>query len=93
MFLRDSALHFTGIGGIGMSGLAEIYHALGCAVGGSDVKLSVVTQRLEGLGIRVTEGHSASNVPAGAAAVIVTSAVKEDNPEVVEARRRGLTVV
>jgi len=93
MFLQQQPLHFTGIGGIGMSGLAEIYHALGCPVTGSDVRLSVVTQRLETLGIRVTEGHSAANVPAGAAAVIVTSAVKDDNPELIEARRRGLPVV
>lgn len=93
MFLQDSALHFTGIGGIGMSGLASIYHGLGCAVSGSDVKLSAVTQRLEDLGIRVTEGHAASNVPAGASAVIVTSAAKADNPEILEARRRGLPVV
>lgn len=93
MFLQQQPLHFTGIGGIGMSGLAEIYHALGCPVTGSDVRLSVVTQRLETLGIRVTEGHDASNVPAGAAAVIVTSAVKDDNPELIEARRRGLPVV
>jgi len=93
MFLQERALHFTGIGGIGMSGLAEIYHALGCPVSGSDVKLSAVTGRLERLGIRVTEGHSASNVPTGAAALIATSAVKDDNPEVAEARRRGLPVV
>ena len=93
MFLQQRALHFTGIGGIGMSGLAEIYHALGCPVSGSDVKLSVITQRLETLGIRITEGHSASNMPAEAAAVVVTSAVRDDNPELVEAHRRGLPVV
>ncbi len=93
MFLKSQPLHFTGIGGIGMSGLAEICLGLGCAVTGSDVKLSAVTSRLSGLGIRVTEGHAAENVPADAAALIVTSAVKDDNPEVREARRRGLPVV
>lgn len=93
MFLQKSALHFTGIGGIGMSGLAEIYHALGCVVSGSDLKLSGVTQRLESLGIRITKGHSASNLPTEASALIVTSAVQRDNPEIVEARRRGLPVV
>jgi len=93
MFFSPQPLHFTGIGGIGMSGLAEICHALGCAVTGSDAKLSPVTARLSGLGIRVTEGHAAENVPSEAAALIVTSAVKDDNPEVREARRRGLPVV
>ncbi|MGC4054646.1 MAG: UDP-N-acetylmuramate--L-alanine ligase [Paludibaculum sp.] len=93
MFFEAQPLHFAGIGGIGMSGLAEIYHALGCAVTGSDVKLSAITSRLEQLGIRVREGHAAANLPADAAALIVTSALRPDNPELVEARRRGLPVV
>ncbi len=93
MFYSAQRLHFTGIGGIGMSGLAELCLAAGCEVTGSDAKLSGVTARLERLGIAVKEGHAAENVPAGAAALIVTSAVKADNAEVLEAKRRGLPVV
>lgn len=93
MFFEPQPLHFAGIGGIGMSGLAEIYHALGCPVTGSDVKLSAITSRLERLGIRVSEGHAAGNLPSDTAALIVTSALRADNPELVEARRRGLPVV
>ncbi len=93
MFSEDRALHFTGIGGIGMSGLAGLYRALGCRVTGSDARLSEATERLARLGIPVAEGHAAANLPAGASALIVTSAVKQDNPEVAEARRRGLPVV
>ncbi|WP_321472458.1 UDP-N-acetylmuramate--L-alanine ligase [uncultured Paludibaculum sp.] len=93
MFFQPQPLHFAGIGGIGMSGLAEIYHALGCRITGSDVKLSAITARLERLGIRVFEGHSSANLPADATALIVTSALRADNPELLEARRRGLPVV
>jgi len=93
MFLTRRTLHFTGIGGIGMSGLAEIAAAQGCAVSGSDVRLSPVTARLETLGIRVCEGHAAAHLPPGAEALIVTSAARPDNPEVAEARRRGLPIV
>lgn len=93
MFFEPQPLHFAGIGGIGMSGLAEIYHALGCRVTGSDVRTSAITARLEGLGIRVFEGHAATNVPTNATALIVTSALRADNPELLEARRRGLPVV
>ncbi|MBI5282753.1 MAG: UDP-N-acetylmuramate--L-alanine ligase [Candidatus Solibacter usitatus] len=93
MFLQPKPLHFTGIGGIGMSGLAEIFHALGWPVTGSDAKLSPVTGRLARLGIAVSEGHCASNLPPAAAALIVTSALNPANPEVAEARRRGLPIV
>jgi UDP-N-acetylmuramate--alanine ligase len=90
---QTQPLHFTGIGGIGMSGLAELCHALGCPVTGSDVKLSGITERLATLGVGVSEGHAASFVPEDAKALIVTSAVNESNPEVAEARRRGLPIV
>ncbi|MBI5087099.1 MAG: UDP-N-acetylmuramate--L-alanine ligase [Acidobacteria bacterium] len=93
MFLRPQPLHFTGIGGIGMSGLAELFHALGWPVTGSDAKLSPVTGRLARLGISVSEGHCAANLPPGAAALIATSALNPANPEVAEARRRGLPIV
>ncbi len=93
MFSPGHSLHFVGIGGIGMSGIAELCLGLGCRVSGSDARLGVVTARLQTLGIAVREGHAAENVPPDAAAVVITSAVKGDNPEVLEARRRGLPIV
>ncbi len=92
MFFKRQHVHFTGIGGIGMSGLAEVLLTLGYTVTGSDSKLTPITERLEGLGARVSEGHSAETL-GDAKALVVTSAVKEDNPELVEARRRGIPVI
>lgn len=93
MFPGKQPLHFTGAGGIGMSGLAEIMHRMGCTVTGSDAKPSPSTERLTALGIRVVIGHAASYLPPDAAALVVTSAVGEDNPEYAEARRRGIPIV
>ncbi len=93
MFFGTQPLHFTGAGGIGMSGLAEILHRMGCVVTGSDAKRSPSTERLAALGIHIAIGHAAENLPAGAAALVVTSAVGEDNPEFAEARRRGVPIV
>lgn len=87
------ALHFVGIGGIGMSGIAEVLHALGYVVRGSDIAESPNVQRLRKKGIEVEIGHRAENVIKGLAAVIVSSAIKKDNPEVVEARSRKIPVV
>lgn len=92
MFFSKQHLHFVGIGGIGMSGIAEVLLNLGYTVSGSDVKLSPVTERLVRLGANVVEGHAASNV-GDAKAVVVTSAVGESNPEVMEARRRRIPVI
>ena len=92
MFFKPQPVHFVGIGGIGMSGLAEVLLELGYRVSGSDVKLSPITERLAVLGAVIHEGHAAANV-AGANAVVVSSAVHSDNPEVVEARRLGLPVI
>jgi UDP-N-acetylmuramate--alanine ligase len=92
MFYKPQRLHFTGIGGIGMSGIAEILLNLGYTISGSDVKLTPVTDRLQSLGASVHEGHSAAHV-AGAKALVVTSAVNETNPELVEARRLGIPVI
>ncbi|GIU79394.1 MAG: UDP-N-acetylmuramate--L-alanine ligase [Bryobacteraceae bacterium] len=92
MFFRPQPLHFTGIGGIGMSGLALLCRALGCAVSGSDVRSTPLTGRLASLGMRIALGHAAENVPSEARALIVTSAAAPDNPEVLEARRRGIPV-
>ncbi|HEU0122247.1 MAG TPA: UDP-N-acetylmuramate--L-alanine ligase [Bryobacteraceae bacterium] len=92
MFYKPQRLHFTGIGGIGMSGIAEILLNLGYTISGSDVKLTPVTDRLQALGAIVHEGHFAGHV-AGAKALVVTSAVNETNPELVEARRVGIPVI
>src|ERR1700726_2985156 len=92
MFFRQQHLHFTGIGGIGMSGIAEVLLNLGYTISGSDLKLSPLTERLAAMGARVFEGHDASNV-AGARALVVSSAVDEENPEVQEARRLQIPVI
>src|ERR1019366_7171726 len=92
MFFRLQHFHFTGIGGIGMSGIAEVLLNLGDEISGSDLRLSATTDRLASLGARVHEGHHAANV-AGARALVVSSAVDEQNPEVREARRKGIPVI
>jgi UDP-N-acetylmuramate--alanine ligase len=85
-------IHFVGIGGIGMSGIAEVLHNLGYKVQGSDVAEGANTRRLVDLGIKVSIGHRADNVGA-AQVVVVSSAVKKDNPEVLAARSRLVPVV
>ena len=92
MIFKPQHLHFTGIGGIGMSGIAEVLLTLGYRIIGSDLKLSPTTERLTRLGATVYEGHQASNL--GDAKVLVdTSAVDESNPEVREARRLSIPVI
>lgn len=85
-------IHFTGIGGIGMSGIAEVLLNLGYDVQGSDLKASKITDRLAGLGARIFIGQKAENLD-GAAVVVISSAIKPGNPELDEARARGLPVV
>jgi UDP-N-acetylmuramate--alanine ligase len=85
-------IHFVGIGGAGMSGIAEILHNLGYRVSGSDQHASPVTRALAKLGIRIAIGHDAEHI-ADAEAVVVSSAVKGDNPEVMAARGRRIPVV
>lgn len=85
-------IHFVGIGGAGMSGIAEILHNLGYVVSGSDQSDGATTRRLAGLGIRVAIGHDAAHI-AGAEAVVTSTAVKGDNPEVIAARARRIPVV
>ncbi len=92
MFFKPQHLHFTGIGGIGMSGIAEVLLNLGYEISGSDLKLTTTTEHLAQLGAKVFEGHDAENVDS-AKAVVVSSAVDPSNPEVVEARRRGIPVI
>lgn len=85
-------IHFVGIGGIGMSGIAEVLMTLGYPVQGSDSKASKITDRLVGLGATFFEGQRAENV-GDAAVVVISSAIRRGNPELEEARRRGLPVV
>lgn len=93
MFRHVKRIHFIGIGGIGMSGIAEVLCNLGFIVSGSDAKKSKNTERLETLfNIRIDEGHSADNVR-DAQVVVYSSAVKEDNPEVVAAKEKGIPVI
>ena len=92
MFFSRQHLHFAGIGGIGMSGIAEVLLNLGYTISGSDLKLSPTTDRLAQLGATIYEGHAAKNV-AGAKALVVSSAVDESNSEVQEARRLQIPVI
>jgi len=92
MFFKPQHLHFIGIGGIGMSGIAEVLLNLGFEITGSDLKLSATTDRLAKLGARIFEGHAAANV-VSAKAVVVSSAVHADNLEVQEARRLQIPVI
>ena len=92
MLGKTRRVHFIGIGGIGMSGIAELLANLGYVVSGSDEKLSPVTDRLATLGIRVARGHDAANV-GDADVVVVSSAVRPTNAEVQEAHRRQIPVI
>ncbi len=92
MFFRKQRFHFVGIGGIGMSGIAEVLLNLGYEISGSDAKLSATTARLSKLGAKISEGHRAENIE-GAKAVVVSSAIDAGNPELVEARRMQIPVI
>ncbi len=93
MFRQVKNIHFIGIGGIGMSGIAEVLCNLGFTVSGSDIKKSKNTDRLETLfNMKITEGHAAENV-GDAHVVVYSSAVKSDNPEVVIAKEKGIPVI
>ena len=85
-------IHLIGIGGSGMSGIAEVLLALGYAVSGSDLKTSPVTERLRNLGAKICEGHRPEHVR-GAQVVVVSSAVRPDNPEIAEARKLKIPVI
>ena len=90
--LSIGTLHFVGIGGIGMSGIAEIMHNLGYNVQGSDTAESANVRRLRGLGIPVEIGHRSENL-GDAQVIVVSSAIKSDNPEIMAARSRLIPVV
>jgi UDP-N-acetylmuramate--alanine ligase len=92
MFAKIQRIHFVGIGGIGMSGIAEVLLNLGYKVSGSDLKGSAVTQRLASLGATTFEGHGAENI-AGAEVIVTSSAIAADNPEVTEAHKLHIPVI
>jgi len=92
MFAKIQRIHFVGIGGIGMSGIAEVLLNLGYKVSGSDLKSSAVTQRLAGLGATTFEGHRAENIIA-AEVVVTSSAISAENPEVTEAHKLHIPVI
>src|SRR5436305_433701 len=89
---RDTRIHFVGIGGIGMSGIAEVLLTMGYGVSGTDMKESDTTRRLQSLGALILYGHDPRHV-GEADVVVISSAVKATNPEVVEARTRGIPVI
>src|SRR5256714_894200 len=91
-FRNFQRIHLVGIGGIGMSGIAEVLLTLGYSVSGSDTKPSTITERLQNLGATIYEGHKASNAD-GAHVVVTSSAVKADNPEVIEAHKMKIPVI
>ncbi len=92
MFERYRIIHFVGIGGIGMSGIAELLHNLGYEVTGSDLNESQTTKRLQTLGIKIYIGHDGKNVD-DAHVLVISSAVKDDNPEVLEAKKKSIPVI
>src|SRR5579872_4326758 len=92
MFAKIQRIHFVGIGGIGMSGIAEVLLNLGYKVSGSDLKSSAVTQRLVGLGAVIFEGHRAENI-AGSEVVVASSAIASDNPEISQAHTLHIPVI
>lgn len=92
MFERYKVIHFVGIGGIGMSGIAEVLFNLGYDVTGSDIKDSDTTKRLRDLGIKVYIGHKEENVD-DSRVVVISSAVSDKNPEIIEAKRKSIPVI
>jgi UDP-N-acetylmuramate--alanine ligase len=91
-FRNFQRIHMVGIGGIGMSGIAEVLLTLGYSVSGSDTKPSPITERLQNLGAKIYQGHRANNVE-GAHVLVTSSAIKTDNPEVAEAHKHKIPVI
>ncbi len=89
---RVKHIHFVGIGGAGMSGIAEVLHNLGYTVSGTDKNENKVTTRLDSLGIRISRGHAPEHIK-GSDVVVYSSAVKQDNPELQEARRQRIPII
>ncbi len=93
MLQRKHGIHFVGIGGIGMSGIAEVLLNLGYEVSGSDLYESQTTQRLRSMGAQIVIGHKEANLESNPSVVVISSAVKFSNPEVLEARKRTIPVI
>ena len=89
---RIKQVHFIGVGGVGMSGIARVAHDQGMQVSGSDIKESRYTKQLREAGIAVFIGQKAENIPEGDPVVVISTAILENNPELIEARRRGLEI-
>ncbi len=89
---RIKQVHFIGVGGVGMSGIARVAHDQGMQVSGSDIKESRYTKQLREAGITVFIGQQADNIPEGDPVVVISTAILENNPELIEARRRGLEI-
>ena len=92
MFGKTNHIHFVGIGGIGMSGMAELLHKLGFNISGSDQNSSERTDNLKDLGLTISKGHSYGNVN-GADVVVYSSAVQRDNPEILAADNKQIPVI
>src|SRR6266498_2090067 len=92
MFAKIQRVHFVGIGGIGMSGIAEVLVTLGYKVSGSDLKATPVTDRLEKLGVKIAISHRPQNIE-GCHVVVTSTAVSSQNPEVMAARTQGIPVI
>lgn len=92
MYKGDLRIHFVGIGGIGMSGIAEVLNNLGYKISGSDIKETDTTKRLKSLGIKVYYGHKPENIRS-AEVLVISSAIKKDNPELIEAKKLGIPVI
>jgi UDP-N-acetylmuramate--alanine ligase len=93
VYRKELRIHFVGIGGIGMSGIAELLLNLGYRVTGSDLRVSDITERLVGLGAEIRLGHAAGHIPDDVHVVVVSSAIRPDNEEVIEAHRRKIPVI
>ncbi len=92
MFRKSNKMHFLGIGGIGMSGIAEILINLGYEISGSDIKKSEITKKLKSMGAEIYKGHSASNIK-DYNVVVTSTAISSDNPEIIEAKIKGIPII
>ena len=92
--ISGRSFHFLGIGGAGMSVIAELLLSQGAKVSGSDARLTEITERLSDLGVEIYEGHGAHNLPDGDdVCVVISSAIPQSNPELCEAKKRGLEIL
>lgn len=93
MYNKNISIHFIGIGGVGMAGIAEVLINMGYDVTGSDLKSTLLTDHLCSLGARIFYGHQESNIPLATTVVVYSSAIRENNPELIESRKRQLVII